>query len=42
MQELEAPSISVMREEVAEFERPVLVFSGAKDSIVTLRLAKRA
>ena len=29
-----------MREVVAEFERPVLLFSGGKDSIVMLRLAR--
>jgi len=32
----------VMREVVAEFERPVLLFSGGKDSIVMLRLAEKA
>jgi sulfate adenylyltransferase subunit 2 len=31
-----------MRESVAEFERPVLLFSGGKDSIVLLRLAEKA
>jgi hypothetical protein len=31
-----------MREEVAEFERPVPVFSGGKDCIVSLRPAERA
>jgi sulfate adenylyltransferase subunit 2 len=31
-----------MREVVAEFERPVLLFSGGKDSIVLLRLAEKA
>ncbi|WP_240935378.1 sulfate adenylyltransferase subunit CysD, partial [Catellatospora methionotrophica] len=31
-----------MREVVAEFERPVLLFSGGKDSIVMLRLAQKA
>jgi sulfate adenylyltransferase subunit 2 len=39
---LEAESIFVMREVVAEFERPVLLFSGGKDSIVMLRLAQKA
>jgi len=39
---LEAESIHVMREVVAEFERPVLLFSGGKDSIVMLALAERA
>ncbi|MEU7827344.1 sulfate adenylyltransferase small subunit, partial [Catellatospora sp. NPDC049111] len=37
---LEAESVFVMREVVAEFERPVLLFSGGKDSIVMLRLAQ--
>jgi sulfate adenylyltransferase subunit 2 len=39
---LEAESVFVMREVVAEFERPVLLFSGGKDSIVMLRLAEKA
>jgi len=39
---LEAEGIFVMREVVAEFERPVLLFSGGKDSIVMLRLAQKA
>jgi sulfate adenylyltransferase subunit 2 len=39
---LEAESIFVMREVVAELERPVLLFSGGKDSIVMLRLAEKA
>src|SRR6186997_2781508 len=39
---LEAESIFVMREVAAEFERPVLLFSGGKDSIVMLRLAEKA
>ena len=39
---LEAESIFVMREVGAEFERPVLLFSGGKDSIVMLRLAEKA
>jgi sulfate adenylyltransferase subunit 2 len=39
---LEAESIFVLREVVAEFERPVLLFSGGKDSIVMLRLAEKA
>jgi sulfate adenylyltransferase subunit 2 len=39
---LENESIFVMREVVAEFERPVLLFSGGKDSIVMLRLAEKA
>jgi len=39
---LEAESIHIMREIAAEFERPVLLFSGGKDSIVMLALAERA
>jgi sulfate adenylyltransferase subunit 2 len=39
---LEAESIYVMREVGAEFQRPVLLFSGGKDSIVMLRLAEKA
>ena len=39
---LEAESIHVIREVAAEFERPVLLFSGGKDSIVMLRLAEKA
>ena len=39
---LEAESIHIMREVVAEMERPALLFSGGKDSIVMLRLAEKA
>ena len=39
---LEAEAIYVMREVAAEFERPVLLFSGGKDSICMLRLAEKA
>ncbi|MFN8035351.1 MAG: sulfate adenylyltransferase subunit CysD [Acidimicrobiia bacterium] len=42
LRELEAESIHVMREVAAEFERPALLFSGGKDSIVMLRLAEKA
>ena len=38
---LESEAIHVMREVAAEFERPVLLFSGGKDSIVLLRLAEK-
>ncbi len=39
---LEAESIHIFREVAAEFERPGLLFSGGKDSIVMLRLAEKA
>jgi sulfate adenylyltransferase subunit 2 len=39
---LESEAIHVMREVAAEFERPVLLFSGGKDSIVLRRLAEKA
>jgi sulfate adenylyltransferase subunit 2 len=42
LEALEADAIHVMREVAAEFERPVLLFSGGKDSIVLLRLAEKA
>ncbi len=42
LEALEAQSVHVMREVVAEFERPVLLFSGGKDSVVMLRLAEKA
>ncbi len=39
---LESEAIHIMREVAAELERPVLMFSGGKDSIVLLRLAEKA
>jgi sulfate adenylyltransferase subunit 2 len=42
LEALEAESIHTFREVAAEFERPVLLFSGGKDSLVLLRLAEKA
>jgi sulfate adenylyltransferase subunit 2 len=42
LESLEAESIHIIREVAAEFERPVLLFSGGKDSAVMLRLAEKA
>ena len=42
LEELEAESIYVLREVAAQFENPVLLFSGGKDSIVMSYLAKKA
>jgi sulfate adenylyltransferase subunit 2 len=42
LRELEAEAVHIMREVAAELERPVLLFSGGKDSIVLLRLAEKA
>src|SRR5438876_9488793 len=42
LQYRETEAIHVMREVVAEFERPALLFSGGKDSICLLRLAEKA
>jgi sulfate adenylyltransferase subunit 2 len=39
---LEAESVHIIREVAAEFERPAMLFSGGKDSIVMLRLAEKA
>ncbi len=40
--QLESEAVHIMREVAAELERPVLLFSGGKDSIVLLRLAEKA
>jgi sulfate adenylyltransferase subunit 2 len=42
LKELESESIYVIREVAAQFENPVLLFSGGKDSIVCLHLARKA
>jgi sulfate adenylyltransferase subunit 2 len=42
LQELESEAIFVIREVAAQFERPVLLFSGGKDSIVLVHLAQKA
>ncbi|HET7738576.1 MAG TPA: sulfate adenylyltransferase subunit CysD [Tepidiformaceae bacterium] len=42
LDKLEAEAIYIMREVAAEFERPALLFSGGKDSIVLLRVAEKA
>jgi sulfate adenylyltransferase subunit 2 len=42
LQELEAESIFILREAVAEFARPVMLYSIGKDSSVMLRLAQKA
>lgn len=42
LKELEAEAIYIMREVAAQFERPVLLFSGGKDSITLVRIAEKA
>ncbi|TXL62283.1 sulfate adenylyltransferase subunit CysD [Aeromicrobium terrae] len=42
LDELESESIHIFREVAAEFEKPVLMFSGGKDSITMMRLAEKA
>ena len=42
LKSLEAESIHILREVVAEFERPVMLYSIGKDSSVMLRLAQKA
>lgn len=42
LKQLEAEAVYVMREVAAQFERPVLLFSGGKDSIIMTHLARRA
>lgn len=42
LQQLEAEAIFIMREVAAQFERPVILFSGGKDSILLTHLARKA
>ncbi|MBM3434859.1 MAG: sulfate adenylyltransferase subunit CysD, partial [Bacteroidetes bacterium] len=42
LRELESESVFIMREVVAQFENPALLFSGGKDSIVMVHLARKA
>jgi len=42
LRELESESIFVIREVAAQFEKPVMLFSGGKDSIVMFHLAQKA
>ena len=42
LQQLESEAIYIMREVAAQFEKPVLLFSGGKDSIVMVKLAQKA
>jgi sulfate adenylyltransferase subunit 2 len=42
LRQLESESVFIMREVAAQFERPVLLFSGGKDSILMVHLAQKA
>ncbi|NQY32148.1 MAG: phosphoadenosine phosphosulfate reductase family protein, partial [Coraliomargarita sp.] len=42
LKQLESEAIYILREPAAQFEKPVLLFSGGKDSIVMAHLAKKA
>ena len=42
LKELEAEAIFIIREVAAQFERPVMLFSGGKDSIIMFHLARKA
>jgi len=42
LRELESESIYMIREVAAQFEKPVMLFSGGKDSIVMFHLARKA
>ena len=42
LKELEAEAIYVIREVAAQFEKPVLLFSGGKDSVIVSQIARKA
>ena len=42
LEQLESESIHIFREVAAQFEKPALLFSGGKDSITLVHLAKKA
>ena len=42
LRELESESMFVIREVIAQFEKPVMLFSGGKDSIIMFHLARKA
>ena len=42
LRELESESIFIIREVAAQFENPVILFSGGKDSILVTHLARKA
>ncbi len=42
LKELESEAIFVLREVAAQFERPIMLFSGGKDSIIMFHLARKA
>ena len=42
LQELESEAIFILRELASQFEKPIMLFSGGKDSIVMFHLAKKA